>query len=30
MSKREMSDLIEMIMAFGAERGVVFADMVAA
>jgi hypothetical protein len=30
MSKREMSDLIEMMIAFGADRGVVFADMVAA
>jgi hypothetical protein len=25
-----MSDLIEMMIAFGADRGVVFADMVAA
>lgn len=26
MSKREFSDLLELIAAFGAERGVVFAD----
>lgn len=28
MSKREMSDLLELIHAFGAERGVVFGDEV--
>jgi hypothetical protein len=27
MSKREMSDLIELMFAFGAERGVEFADV---
>ena len=30
MSKRQMSDLLELIAAFGAERGVVFHDEVAA
>lgn len=27
MTKRELSDLLELIYAFGAERGVVFGDM---
>jgi len=30
MSKRQMSDLLELIYAFGADRGVVFHDEVAA
>ena len=30
MSKRQLSDLLELIYAFGAERGVVFHDEVAA
>jgi hypothetical protein len=30
MSKRELSDLLEMIYAFGAEHGVVFKDLEAA
>lgn len=30
MTKAEMSDLIELILAFGVERGVMFGDEVAA
>lgn len=30
MTKAEMSDLLELIRAFGAERGVEFGDAVAA
>jgi hypothetical protein len=30
MSKRELSDLLELVYAFGAEHGVVFKDLEAA